>query len=162
MGENYYTVMLQWQPVMSTAFLGFALIVLYLAVNGKFSRKFAIKLPLAGNCKPSTEDCSELKKELVKALAAVNEKQRRIEELEAMNAELERKVQDLMNTINRLTLELDASRADATRYKASLKQALDELVACRRALTECKAKLLAKQVNDEVCKMAPENANLIR
>jgi chromosome segregation ATPase len=148
--------------MISASFLVFAGVVLYLAVNGKFSRRLAIPVPVAKPPKKEGDPCAALRAELTKALALVNEKQRRIEELEARNAELERKTQELMDVINRLTLELDKVKGENARLQAALKQALDELVAARRALAECRAKLLAKQVSDEVCKLAPENANLIR
>jgi len=51
---------------------------------------------------------------------------------------------------------------DAEGEGVALKAALEDLTACRAQLSKCKSELLATKIKDAVCKMQPENANLLR
>lgn len=151
----------KWQPIMSFSFLVVILIVLWAASQGKFTKK----LKQTAECvidSRSQENCEPYKKEIQRLNGVIIEQQQRIDTLAAQNAELSRKVNDLMNEINRLTNDLAAAKTENARLKAALKAAVEDLAACRRSLAQCRAELLAKRVTDATCKLQPENANLLR
>lgn len=150
---------LPWQPVMSTSFLVVILIVIWGATQGWFSKR--IRKPPTPK-KRDIDDCEVYKKEIRRLQARISELEDDNTRLRALAADLEKQIQQLLETINKLTMDLDACRNENARLRAALKQALDDLAACRAALAKCRAELLAKKVSDAVCKLAPENANLLR
>lgn len=149
--------MIAWQPVMSTSFLMFAGIVLWGTSQGWFSRKLKKTIPAA-----TKDSCDSYINEIKKLRAKILEQQDDIARITARMADLEKQVQGLLFQINRLTTELDACRRSNAYLAARLKAALDDLTACRRELAKCRAELLAKNVSNAVCKLAPENSNLLR
>lgn len=150
---------LPWQPVMSSSFLVVILIVMWGASQGWFSRKLKKTGKGTGG---KVDDCEPYKREIQKLQARILELQDDVTRLNARVADLEKTIQQLLDTINRLTLELDATRKDNAALRAALKNAVDDLATCRAALAKCRAELLAKKASDAVCKLAPENANLLR
>jgi chromosome segregation ATPase len=148
-----------WPNVLSLSFLVLFSVILWGTWQGFFSKRTK---KVAAVPKETEDLCAAIKEENARLRARVFELENDLAAKIALIDELNRKIQELMNTINALTLDLDMWRKKVAELSALLKAALEDLRACRAELSKVKAALLAKQVQDAVCKYQPENANLLR
>ena len=149
-----------WPNVMSLSFLAFFSILLWGTWQGFFSTR--IKKSPAPEKGSAGDPCADLRAENTRLKARVFELENELAAKNALVNELNMKIQELLNIINKVTLDLDTCRNRNAELSAALKAALEDLAACRSQLAKCKGELLAKQIKDSVCKMQPENANLLR
>jgi chromosome segregation ATPase len=144
--------------------LGFAILVvvsvtLWGAMQGWFSSKIKVNRPRDS---VDVDLCEPYKRRIAELENRIFDLENLLANRDARIKDLERTIQKLMADIARLTEDLAKCQASEADLRNKLKIALDELSACRAALRECRAQLLAKKVSDAVCKLQPENANLLR
>lgn len=151
--------MLLWENVMSAAFLVVTSVIIWGALQGWFSKRIH---PKPGPEPVLVKDNQDLKDRIAKLEARIFELENELAAKNALIAQLNATIQRLMDDIARLTTDLAKCQENEAKLAAALKIALEELQACRAALAKCKAELLAKQVQNAVCKLQPENANLLR
>jgi chromosome segregation ATPase len=149
-----------WPNVMSISFLVFFSVLLWGTWQGFFSTR--IKRSLIPERIDAGDPCIALRDENTRLKARVFELENELAAKTAHVDELNKKIQELLNIINAVTLDLDTCRTRNAELSSALKAALEDLTACRAQLGQCKSELLAKQIKDSVCKMQPENANLLR
>lgn len=149
-----------WPNVISLSFLVFFSVLLWGTWQGFFSAR--IKKPAIIEKGEAIDPCAELRAENARLRGRIFELENQLAAQTALVNELNKKIKDLLEIINKLTLDLDACQTQNAKLSAALKAALEDLAACRSQLAKCKAELLAQKIKDSVCKMQPENANLLR
>jgi chromosome segregation ATPase len=149
-----------WPTMMSFSFLIFFSVLLWGTWQGFFSTRIK-RTPIQEKADVG-DPCADLRAENTRLKARIFELENELASKNALVNELNKKIQELLDIINKVTLDLDTCRNRNAELSAALKAALEDLAACRSQLAKCKSELLAKQIKDSVCKMQPENANLLR
>jgi septal ring factor EnvC (AmiA/AmiB activator) len=151
---------MHWEISFGFAFLLVFLVTLYGAKNGWFSRIIRDSKGVDAGPPP---DPTEPYKDLIKKLEAkIFELENELADRNARISDLLAKIKSLMENINQLTINLQNATTLNEQLKTALRNALDDLAKCRAELQKCKSKELADQIQKQVCKMQPENANLLR
>jgi septal ring factor EnvC (AmiA/AmiB activator) len=151
---------MHWEISFGFAFLLVLSVTLWGAAQGWFSKIVHKK---ADASTPPPPDPTLPYKNLVKRLEArVFELENELALKNAEIADLKKKLAGLMDAINSLTTNLQNATALNEQLKAALKTAFDDLAKCRAELQKCQAKQLGEEIKKQACRMAPENANLLR
>lgn len=153
---------MHWAHFLSTTFLIFISILLWGTWQGWFSRRLKKSKTDKPTPQPVVDECKGLRELVARLQARIFDLENENAGLRAKILELQKQIEYLMNQINQLTTELEASRQREADLAARLRAALEDLQACRSALQKCKSELLAKKIADATCKLSPENANLLR
>ena len=151
-----------WPNMMSFSFLIFFSILLWGTWQGFFSTRINRTRAQEKADVSIGDPCAELRAENTRLKARIFELENDLASRNALVDELNKKIQELLDIINKVTLDLDTCQNRNAELSSALKAALEDLAACRSQLAKCKSELLATKVKDAVCKMQPENANLLR
>ena len=151
-----------WPNMMSFSFLIFFSILLWGTWQGFFSTRINRTRAQEKADVSIGDPCAELRAENTRLKARIFELENEIASRNALVDELNKKIQELLDIINKVTLDLDTCRNRNAELSSALKAALEDLAATRSQLAKCKSDLLATKIKDAVCKMQPENANLLR
>lgn len=150
-----------WPNLISLSFLILFSVLLWGTWQGFFSARIKKSTHIVAQSE-TIDPCTALRAENARLKGRIFELENQLAAQTALANELNKKIKDLLEIINKLTMDLDACRNRNAELSAALKAALEDLAATRSQLAKCKAELLAKQIKDAVCKMQPENANLLR
>jgi len=151
-----------WPNMMSFSFLIFFSILLWGTWQGFFSTRIKRTRAQEKADVSIGDPCAELRAENTRLKARIFELENDLASRNALVDELNKKIQELLDIINKVTLDLDTCRNRNAELSSALKAALEDLAATRSQLAKCKSDLLATKIKDVVCKMQPENANLLR
>lgn len=150
---------MDWRVFMGILFILFTSVVVWGAWQGWFSPEKRQELAAPN---PLAQENKTLKTTIDTASNVVFEQSNDLAEKDAIIADLQRKLKELMDIINQLTTRLNQLEEENAKLRQALKQALEDLATCRSELQKCKAELAAKRITDAYCKMQPETANLLR
>lgn len=149
---------MDWPVVLGFAILVVVSVTLWGAAQGWFSSRIPKKPAPPADIDP----CAALRNKIADLENRILDLENLVAQKDARIRELEKTIQNLLDQIKRLTEDLYTCQKSEADLRNKLKIALEELDACRAALRDCKAQLLAKQIASSVCKLQPENANLLR
>lgn len=155
--------MIQWQFLLGTMFIGFMVFVVWAASHGWFSKKIP-KPPPSSTQKPTTNlfPCADIERERDRLELLTIDLQNQVRILKGKDADSQRSLSNLMDIINRLTLEKDSIQKNNATLQAALKVSSEELGRCRSLLSKYVSENIARRTTSQVCSLQPENANLIR
>jgi septal ring factor EnvC (AmiA/AmiB activator) len=148
--------MTNWVFIAATLFLLFFLYITWGAWQGYFS---PVLPPPA--TPPELGVLKQEKEQLQTTVAAARDTifsyENSTAEIQAMNRDLERRIEYLMDQINDLTTKLAAAQDQNRLLRQGLKEALEQLDLLRKQLMQCKTREDARRLTRQYCETTPES-----
>lgn len=150
---------MDWKNLSAILLFVLGLVVVWAAVNGKFTTATpAGPDPAVETLKAVARDAArELKRkedEMFNAENVMNEQR-------GMTTDQSSKIKELLEIIGDLTRKIENLETENRELRKALKNALDDLDACRKKLNICKAQDAARRLEKQYCDMIPPS-NLLR